>query len=331
MLHVYWNIPAGRIPAAGEKTVRVYLLPDEQAPVSEARKWFDVPVQGLRSQRYLDVEHDNAPYAAQFGVADRGVFLPLATSNAVRTPPAARTGPADIPEADRRTAERLRDRVAPAPAGIVPAIVPTRAAVFAQVPRPALLLDEEYIDALVRHRMGISHDPLVPAHAARPRDARPPASPGGVSSQSFLNRTRAATLRAELVFEGRVAPGMRLLLAGTDVPVSQDGSFSVRRPLAVDESLWRLLSGIVTPARHEVSAAAQTGAVVADRGERIQLELHAAVVLSGVNPDPALRELFGHDLTVRPDGSFRLTYILPRGACVVPELVAVARAPEGAS
>ncbi len=346
MMHAYWNIPLPRYAAAAgasgdaAKRLRIYLLPADDASVHAAVSWFDIETQGLRNQQYIDLTRDNAPYAAQFGIiGNDGRFVSLVTSNSVRTPPAGRSleQPPAVPEQHARR---------PVPA--MPAIEPSYGAEPAedekldrhtggrtphtefQPPRPEVLLDEQYIDGLVQHRMQLDTarllDPATPHPAPR---AVPP--PGSVSSLSLLRQAAGATgLCAELVIEGRIRPGIQLVLHGSEVPVGMDGSFKIRQQLPVDERLVHLLRGIAgaappAAAEHPVLLLQTPGF----EHDRLQLEVYASLHVYGNAVDRDMLTLFGSETAVRPDGSFHITRALPRGACILPELIVAAQSPEG--
>lgn len=346
MLHAYWNIPlqqyaqAAGTSGAAAKMLRVYLLPSEQAAVHEAMYWFDIETQGLRNQQYIDLTKDNAAYAAQYGiVGSDGRFIPLVTSNSVRTPPAGRSveRPAAFPELHAGRPHSALTETEPVYESIAAgagepeqhggARVPHKPSV---PPRPDILLDEEYIDGLVQNRMQMDTARLLNPEKHPPA---PPAvrQPGGISSLSLLRQAAgSASLSAELVIEGRVRPGMQLVLHGSEVTVGMDGSFKIRQQLAVDDRLIHLLDSIAGPAAPSV--ADKPVLVMQTPGsehDRLQLEVYASLHVYGSAVSSDLLRLFGSELSLRPDGSFHITRVLPRGACILPELMVAAQSSEG--
>jgi len=326
MLHAYWNIPLRSLPLKapeGEKRLRVYVLPTENASVHQARSWFDVPVQGLRSQQYIDVSYDNAVYAVQYGIAaPSGRFVPLATSRAVRTPPAGR---APLPRPAIPERHRLQHDTASTVSSPTEANRDGERRGVSQVPRPAVLLDEEYIDALVRQRLQLDYDPLrsperMPIHFSNHEPSE--SHPSSVPSLSFIKTTAPAALSAALVIEGRVRQGTRVLLHGAEIPVAMDGSFRIRQPLAVDETLYRLLSSAPRESgeKTEDTPVLMTVVSALDK-EQVQCEMFAALEVYGSAEHGDFFARFMQDVVTLPDGRLYLKRLLPRGACILPELL----------
>jgi len=346
MIHAYWNIPlqqyeqAAGASGAAAKMLRVYLLPSEQATVHEALYWFDIETQGLRNQHYIDLTRDNAAYAAQYGIiGSDGGFIPLATSNSVRTPPAGRSveQPAVFPERQAGRSSPALTEPEPAFGSITAGEEEVRRPGAAGIPqnptvppRPDVLLDEEYIDGLVQNRMQMDTARLL--NPEMPPAALPAVrQPGSVSSLALLRQAAgAAGLSAELVIEGRVRPGVQLVLHGSEVPVGMDGSFKIRQQLPVDDRLLHLLSSMVYPSAP--SLADKPVLVMQTPGsehDRLQLEVYASLHVYGSAVSRDLLTLFGSAMSIRPDGGFQVTRVLPRGACILPELIVAAQSSEG--
>ena len=328
MIHAYWNVPLNnsmRIPPKSEKRLRIYRLPDMLAPLKRSLSWFEIPVQGLRSQQYIDVDKDNAVYVAQLGYAlPGGRFVQLVTSNRVQTPPAVRRA------ADRATVE-LR-----ALGGYVnehtiaraqETYHPAAAIASLCVPRPSVLLDEEYIDALIRQRLRIQHDPLT-CDDQQPVPALPYKGlrdrPTSVSSFSVFPRNEDVGLRAELVIEGRVRPGTRLMLHGKEVTLEPDGTFRIRHTLPADERLFRLLKGVndfaPSPDGDMILTATQQRAA----RDKVQVEMFASVCVYGKAENKDVVATLGPEVVTLPDGRIYYKRILPHGMYILPELLVAA-------
>ncbi|MCX8042722.1 MAG: DUF4912 domain-containing protein [Desulfobacterota bacterium] len=339
-LHVYWNIPLRYLAAlpTGEKRLRVYQLPEERALLEDALIWFDVPVQGLRSQRYIGVTHSGAAYAVEFGIVSAdGRFYPVAASNTVRTPPSPRavqqhtTLPKKPPVYRRtKTISDVPGEFTALTIGKRPAERPSRKAL-----RPAVLIDEDAIDALVRQRLGMQHNPLMD-HGIRP-------VPAVQSTHHFSVNDRPSSLSlyqgmapqqgfsAELVVEGRIRPGLRLYVGGREVVPDVDGSFRLRRQLRKDVVLGILLNEYGGNAAADDTplqgmAGTQPGAT-----EKIAFEMVASIHLYGTMADMEQAGIAVPDAVTLPDGRLYAKRIVPRTAWMMPELIITVPAPEGIS
>lgn len=326
MIHAYWNVPLSNgtaIPPESEKRLRIYHMPDMIAPLKNALSWFEVPVQGLCSQQYIDVDRDNAVYVAQLGFTrPGGRFIPIVTSNRVQTPPAVRLAASRTTIFEHHAVRQYAHEHAESLAQDIFAALAS-----SSVPRPAVLLDEEYIDSLIRQRLHVQHD-ILACEDLRPAPAwprsEPHTRPGSVSSISVFRQNEAAGLRAELVIEGRVRPGTRLMLHGRQVRPEPDGRFRIRYKLPVDERLFRLLKSaddFGQPAEGNLVVTAIKKEAV---GDKVQLEMFASVHVYGRAVDRYVVAGLGPEVVTLPDGRIYLKRILPHGIYIPPELLVAA-------
>jgi len=363
-IHAYWNIPLQHYTksikktGAGEKTLRVYRLPHESTPVNRPEHFFDIDVQGLRNQQYIDLQQDRASYAAEMGItASGGMFIPLVRSNVITTPPAGISPDRSSalfdtrgvalkeglqPEISTGFAAAPPEPAAGQPGGAAPQVrygqdLPPSAPVSRKarpLPAPGEIFDEQEIDRLIQKRLKADTAALL-----RPEDGADTSSPGcpepvpaeSVSSHSLVRADGAPfPWRAELVIEGRVRPGVQLVLYGDAVAVALDGSFKITRRLPDDLRLLTALSLV----HHGNAPEVQQGPALSlsadgEEVDSLQLEIYASLHLSGTVATQQILSLFKNEITVKPDGSFYLTRVLPRGAFILPELMVSASAKKG--
>lgn len=371
-IHAYWNITlpqytrALKKAGAATKILRFYLLPSEETPLHNALHAFDIEVQGLRNQQYIDLQQDRSICAAECGLrAPDGSFFPLVKSNIVKTPPAGRSSDYSWTTIDTRSSttasqvpdthlredfskglpppKQLHDTT---PAGLPaghkhqgtkppeqkPKMHPRR------IPKQDLLLDEAFIDGLIRQRMQIDTSQLLspgtPGIGMEHTSAG--TLPETISSFSPSSSTCAPgtdeqyTFTAELVIEGRVRPGVHLALHGNVVPIAMDGRFQIRQPLQHDAQLLKLLAELPCtdqPSREQ--GPVLTMSTAGKNSEELLFEIHASLHMYGNIRSTEIPSFFSTEIPVRPDGSFHVTRILPRGACILPELMASIRPSRG--
>lgn len=364
-LHAYWNIPLRHYTKAlnksgiAKKTLRFYLLPADTAPLSRALYSFDVEVQGLRNQQYIDLQQDNALYAAECGItAPDGRFVSLVRSNVVRTPPAGQspdrsfktidtfavknpplsvriTSPQETTSAQgimrkqltvsaaSRSGNRLQQQASRS-AGIAPELHSLA------LPKQDVLLDEAFIDALIKQRLQTDTARLFSSEAQQPHEKQFEAAASGtlpsesISSSSLYSfEGEHPSFTAELVIEGRIRPGVQLALHGSKVPVSMDGRFQVRQLLPKDAGLLKNLAAMAQEEEQLSPPATPELILLTAEGskEELQFEIYASLHVYGKIINNEALPFFTKEMPVRPDGSFYLTRILPRGALLLPELM----------
>lgn len=104
-LYAYWEIQpsteraarralAPREVAGLQSIIRVYDVTDRQFPAQPAHASFDIPLSGLATNWYIQVDAPNRSFIVEIGlVTNGGRFILLARSNRVTTP---RFGPSDV-------------------------------------------------------------------------------------------------------------------------------------------------------------------------------------------------------------------------------------------
>lgn len=128
-------------------------------------------------------------------------------------------------------------------------------------------------------------------------------------------------LRASFVICGRLAAGLKLILAGKPVKTLPGGRFIVRQPIKDFSSALQLMHSATQP--HEMAAGPALEALKScGNGPRV-LEIHAALDVEGHLQDPSYAPYLPKHLHIAVDGSFRVTRFLPHGAVVLPGLVLV--------
>jgi len=104
-LYAYWDITPGteratrsqllpqEVPGL-QSVLRVYDVTDEDVPTGPARVGMDIPLSGLATHWYIQVNAPNRSFVVEIGLLTRsGRFLALARSNRVTTP---RFGPSAV-------------------------------------------------------------------------------------------------------------------------------------------------------------------------------------------------------------------------------------------
>jgi hypothetical protein len=264
-LFAFWNLPFDRVEAArsavaesGEPHPPMVL----RLSHSDGHEPFDVEVQGLQGQAYVDIweAHRNFRGELGFRLAD-GSLLSLVEGGDVTLPALGPAGEAtimiDVPtplhgRAAPRRAERRRAAVAPrddaTPRPIEAATAASAAATDHTTPWPPLT---EGIATPPREGEGGgpragrgSQGPQNDAGAAA-APSQEQAAGAGEGPSAPLDLENALTLssfvlgretvqlevNAELRVFGRARPGSELKLFGRRVALRPDGSFSITRPL----------------------------------------------------------------------------------------------------
>ncbi|GAB6053700.1 hypothetical protein JCM17960_25200 [Magnetospira thiophila] len=275
-LHAYWSITPADLERAkaqlkdgavsGELALRLYDVSPSSRREGPPSPPFDVQVQGLRGNCYVDLWQDGRSYLAELGLRDAsGDFSRLARSQQVDLP---KDGPA---------AETSSEQIAvhfPTPSLSLPPEppVPSSDSVFTVLysgeaeaedghmdepgppPPPPSEIDafpeieisstSHALDEETQVLSAMGGDPFEggppPEPESPPPAADAPATPPSalpvesiLTQSSFVLGREDVTLEvnAELHIFGRTKPGHRLTLYGKEVPVRPDGTFSVRRPL----------------------------------------------------------------------------------------------------
>ncbi|MEI6125263.1 MAG: DUF4912 domain-containing protein [Pseudomonadota bacterium] len=373
-LHAYWNIPLRQYTKALKKSgiakmaLRVYLLPAENVPLSKALHCCDVAIQGLRNQQYIDLQQDNALYAAECGLLEPdGTFVSLLRSNIVRTPPAGQSPDRSFATIDTSAVDKL------APAENYAAFPESRAAAKGAVPQPLaepvsslirqalqepaspsagsmpvlhpfeipkqdIFLDEMFIDGLIKQRLHIDTASLLnPESQQQPAglfkdNAHMTVHAECFSSSSFYSPAgEQPSFTAELVIEGRVRPGVQLVRQGSKIPVSIDGRFQVRQHLPKDAGLLKRLAEMSPEEKRQAPSGSRISAMLTPGGSKkeLQLEMYAFLHVYGNSINRTSIPFFSKEISVRPDGSFSFTHVLPEDALLLPELMLSIRPEEG--
>ncbi len=142
LMHVYWDVGVPVPPAAGARAIlRFYESPSLDDETLQSRP-FDIAVNLAVSRWYVNLWSPDKTYYADLGwEIEDGTFIPLARSNAVRTPPAwpRAAGPIEIVEenapppngaidasppqpSDEIVGSPIAEEVAPAPIEIAPPV-----------------------------------------------------------------------------------------------------------------------------------------------------------------------------------------------------------------
>ncbi len=259
-LHAFWNLPLSRIEA-----IQQALPPSEvsSAPMvlrishADGSEPFDVEVQGLQSQTYVDIWDEERSYRATLGLrlAD-GSLAVLIEGGTVTLP---RTGPlphlastrvVEPPAYGRMVARGVQPVAARVPAvgagstaggdgpeaaASQPAAAETLFEPFASPPvgggehEPALLAG----DAAAEPTPGNEELTVASEWVTADGGARPLELENALTLSSYVLGRESVQLEvnAELRVFGRTRPGSELKLFGRRVAVRPDGTFSITRPL----------------------------------------------------------------------------------------------------
>lgn len=292
-LHAFWNLPLARLEAAraalaGSK--------DEDAPLvlrlahADGHAPFDVEVQGLQGQAYVDIWDEERSYRGTLGLRLADGSLAVLIEGGVATLPP--TGPSSLPAAmmeitpppfgrlgRQRQAEGLVASAAPPPAappGVAPAAAPGEPLAEPFPPPPT--------------EAG-AFEPALLTAAAPPDAARTAQSPVGEARVSEAPVGEA---------EGTAAAGIA-------------GAGTAAEPAMPPP-------GAPAPTPLELENVLSLSSFVLGR-ETVQLEVLAELRVFGrARPGSELR-LFGRRVAIRPDGSFSITRPLPNGALVLTALL----------
>jgi len=345
--HAFWSISpddAVRADTAGEGRSLVLRFADQTAPApgSTARPAFDIAVEGLSNNWYVDLWSAGGSYVAELGVrtADGG-FSPLARSNRVDMPPAGPSRSLDF----RRSDASVPDAAVPvAPVVGVPPDTDLFRSLFPKREDP-----REFPDVSISGLIPVSVEPTIPGLPSVPeRDADAPisfiesepvpvavapvaptrarvaAAPNGgdrpfpsVASETVLRFSRDAgraedhAVSAVAVPLPQVAPPPSVVVSAAPVEGrSQEGGNVVSPAKALPIESVAALSSFVN-------------------GVGVDFEINAELVIFGrARPGSAL-SLYGRPVTVAEDGTFSVRRPLPQGALVLPLLLSAGNADGG--
>lgn len=207
-LHAFWTIPPTLVAAArqalGDDDALLVLRVFERTDTGDG-PWFDVQVQGLQANAYVDIWGEARRYRAELGVlSGTGRFHVLARSSPAILPNLGSV--ATGADADRQAATRP-ELTSELLAGGHPALADATAAATAAA-------------------IGLAH-----ASAGNPQAASSMESVLTVSSFALGTELVDLEINAEIHIYGRARPGTQLMLFGRKVMLRPDGTFSITRPL----------------------------------------------------------------------------------------------------
>jgi len=342
--HAFWSISpddAVRADTAGEGRSLVLRFVDQTlpAPGSTVRPAFDIAVEGLSNNWYVDLWSAGGSYVAELGVrtAD-GEFSPLARSNRVDMPPAGPSRSLDF----RRSDASVSDAAIPAaPAVGVPPDTDLFRSLFPKREDP-----REFPDVSISDLNPVSVEPTIPGLFPAPEgDADAPitfiesepapvavaptracvaATPNGddrpfpsVASETVLRFSREAGRAEDHAVSAVAAP----LPQAVSPP-------SAAVPAVPVEGRSHGGGNIVSPAKAlPIESVAALSSFV--NGVGVDFEINAELVIFGrARPGSAL-SLYGRPVTVADDGTFSVRRPLPQGALVLPLLLSAGNADGG--
>jgi len=262
-LHAFWNLPLDRLeaarralPAGGDANAPMVL----RSSHGDGSEPFDVEVQGLQGQVYVDIWDAARSYRGSLGLRLADGSLAVLIEGGVATLPAL--GPVQAPSAmldvappaygrtfkrgaakavaggPAALANRPAGAIATGAPGLQPAAGEPLAEPFASPPTEAGAFDPAMLagaqpgaaDEATQAEAGIPPWP----DASRADGAPVPLElENALTLSSFVlgRETVQLEVNAELHVFGRARPGSELKLFGRRVAVRPDGSFSITRPL----------------------------------------------------------------------------------------------------
>lgn len=211
-LHAFWTIPPTMVTAAkrdlADDNALLALRIFELADAGDG-PWFDVQVQGLQANAYVDIWGEARRYRAELG----------ALSSSGRFHVLARSAPATLPNLGPAAtgAQAAADRQAAMPG---PALTPDLLAGG----HPALADVTAAATAAAAGLAGTTTAGDAPSSASME-------SVLSVSSFALGTEMVDLEINAEIHIYGRARPGSQLMLFGRKVMLRPDGTFSITRPL----------------------------------------------------------------------------------------------------
>jgi len=341
--HAFWSISpadAARVDVAGEGRSLVLRFVDQAS--SAPGTAFDVAVEGLSNNWYVDLWSTGRSYVAELGArtAD-GDFVPLARSNRVDMPP---SGPSPSLDFKRSDAGVLEAAAPPAPVVGVPPDTHLFRSLFPKRDDP-----REFPDVSIAGMNPVPTEPTIAGLSPAPEGdtERPitfidtesvgnpaapvvPFAPHAASASSGGGRPFPAvaseTVQRFSHDAGRAEDWAVSAVAAPLPPVAPPPRFVDSS--APSEARSRGGAEVVPPAKAlPIESVAALSSFV--NGVGVDFEINAELVIYGrARPGSAL-SLYGRPVTVAADGTFSVRRPLPQGALVLPLLLSAGNAGGG--